>query len=113
MGSRRTAGLAIVCALPALALQTSAARKSSEHPRQFFESRQLDHAQTAAEKAAAADPRMGDAEILLGLIATVRTQFGEAEKHFSRAVALEPKNYQAHAYLGSTYLQQKRLSDAA
>jgi tetratricopeptide (TPR) repeat protein len=56
---------------------------------------------------------MGDAEVLLGLIATVRAQFVEAEKHFSRAVALEPKNYQAHAYLGSTYLQQKRLSEAA
>ena len=113
MGSRRTAGLAIICALSSLALQTSAARQYFEQARQFFESRQLDDAQTAAEKAAAADPRMGDAEILLGLIATVRTQFGEAEKHFSRAVALEPKNYQAHAYLGSTYLQQKRLSDAA
>jgi tetratricopeptide (TPR) repeat protein len=56
---------------------------------------------------------MSDAEILLGLIATVRSQFTEAEKHFVRAVALEPRNHQAHAYLGSTYLQEKRLPEAA
>ena len=43
----------------------------------------------------------------------VRSEFDEAEKHFVRAVALEPRNYQAHAYLGSTYLQEKRWSDAA
>jgi tetratricopeptide (TPR) repeat protein len=105
--------MAIVCALSSLAFQTSTARQYFEQARQFFESRQLDNAQTAAAKAVAADPQMGDAEILLGLIATVRAQFAEAEKHFSRAVALEPKNYQAHAYLGSTYLQQKRLTEAA
>jgi tetratricopeptide (TPR) repeat protein len=113
MGFRRTVGLTIVCALSSLAFETSTARQYFEQARKFFESRQLDNAKTAAEKAAAADPRMGDAEILLGLIATVRMQFGQAEKHFSRAVALEPKNYRAYAYLGSTYLQQKRIIDAA
>ncbi len=56
---------------------------------------------------------MGDAEILLGLIGTVRSQFADAEKHFVRAVAIEPRNYQAHSYLGSTYLQEKRFPEAA
>jgi len=106
-------GIAIVFAMSALAYQTSEARRYFEQARQLFEQRQWDDAQSAAAKALAADPQMGNAEVLLGLIASARSRFDEAEKHFLRAVALEPRNYQAHAYLGSTYLQEKRLSEAA
>jgi hypothetical protein len=56
---------------------------------------------------------MGDAEILLGLIATLQSRFGEAGKHFLRGMALEPENYQAHAYLGSTYLEEKKIDATA
>ena len=110
---RRVQTLAICCSLCAYAFQASNARRSFEEARQYFEHRQWNEAQTAAEKALAADPQMADAETLLGLIATVRSQFTEAEKHFARAVAMEPRNYQALAYLGSTYLQQKRMAAAA
>ena len=105
--------IAIIFPMAALAYQNSEARRYFEQARQLFEQRQWDDAQSAAAKALAADPQMGNAEMLLGLIASARSQFDEAEKHFVRAVALEPRNYQAHAYLGSTYLQEKRLSEAA
>jgi tetratricopeptide (TPR) repeat protein len=105
--------LALVCAVFAIALQNSEARRYFEQARQSFEQKKWDDAAAAAARALAADPRMGDAEILLGLIATVRSEFAQAEKHFARAAALEPRNYQAQAYLGSTYLQEKRVAEAA
>jgi tetratricopeptide (TPR) repeat protein len=107
------AGIALVCSVSAIAFQNSEARRYFQKARQLFEEQKWDDAQTAAASALAAAPQMGDAEILLGLIATMQSKFAEAEKHFARAVALEPRNYQAHAYLGSTYLQEKRLSQAA
>jgi tetratricopeptide (TPR) repeat protein len=113
MRLRRVLGMAIVGSIAAVAWQASDAQRYFDRARQLFERQGWDEAQEAATKALAADPRMGDAEMLLGLIATVRSQFAEAEKHFVRAVALQPENYQAHAYLGSTYLQQKRLPEAA
>jgi tetratricopeptide (TPR) repeat protein len=109
----RTAALSATLLCCAHALQTSEARRYFEEARQHFERRQLNEAEAAAKEALAADPRLADAETLLGLIATVKSQFPEAEKHFVRAAALEPRNYQALAYLGSTYLQEKRLTDAA
>jgi hypothetical protein len=39
--------------------------------------------------------------------------FGDPEKHFLQGVALKPENYQAHAYLGSTYLQEKKVNATA
>ena len=113
MKSARAMGITIICSVVALGFQNSQALQYFEQARRSFEQQQWVEANAAAEKALAADPQMGDAEVLLGLIDTKRFRFNEAEKHFSRAVALEPQNYQAHLYLGSTYLQQKRLSDAA
>jgi tetratricopeptide (TPR) repeat protein len=95
-----------------VAASTDAAR-DFQQARDLFNQHEWDNAEAAAKKALAADPRMGDAEILLGLIATVRSRFAEAERHFLKAVALEPANYQAHAYLGSTYLQEKRFLEAS
>jgi tetratricopeptide (TPR) repeat protein len=113
MQFRRAGWIAILFCSCALAKQAPDAHRYFEQARQLFEQRQWDEAQTAAEKALALDPRNGDAEILLGLIATMRTRFSEAEAHFVRAVSMEPDNPQAHAYLGSTYLQENRLSEAA
>ena len=109
---RRACGIAIFCCVCALGNQTSEGHRYFEQARQLFEQQRWDEAQAAAEKAAAADPQAADPEILLGLVATVRSQFPDAEKHFLRAVSLQPENYQAHAYLGSTYLQEKRLPQA-
>ena len=109
----RVAAIAIIGAVFGLASPVSGAREYFEQARQFYEQRRWDEAAEAANKALAADPQMGDAEILLGLIATARSQFAEAETHFSRAVLLQPQNSQARGYLGSTYLQQKRLKEAA
>jgi len=109
----RALGIALACSISVIAFQNSEARRYFEQARQSFKEQKWDQAQAAAAKALAADPQMGDAQILLGLIATVRSEFAEAEKHFARAVVLEPRNYQAHAYLGSTYLQEKRFAEAA
>jgi len=80
---------------------------------QHFERRQWEESRQAAAKALEIDPALGDAEVILGLIATMRSDFSEAEQHFLRAVSFEPRNPRAHAYLGSTYLQEKRLDVAA
>lgn len=104
-------GFILVAAVVCVAASLDAAREFQQ-ARELFNQQQWDKAKIVAEKALAADPKMGDAEILLGLVATVRSSFGEAERHFLRGVALEPQNYQAYAYLGSTYLQEKRLSQA-
>ena len=80
---------------------------------QHFERRQWEESRQAAAKALEIDPTLSDAEVILGLIATMRSDFSEAEKHFLRAVSIEPRNPRTHAYLGSTYLQEKRLDAAA
>lgn len=103
----------VLCCVCASAYQKTEALRAFQQARKFFDQQKWDEAQGAAAKALAADPNIGDAEILLGLIATVHSQFAEAEKHFMRAVTLQPGNYQTHAYLGSTYLQEKKLSEAA
>jgi tetratricopeptide (TPR) repeat protein len=112
MQFRRAGWIAIVFWSCALAKQTSDAHRYFEEARKLFEQRQWDEAQAAAGKALAADPQNGDAEILLGLIASIQTRFSEAKGHFLRAVSLEPDNPQAHGYLGSTYLQERQLSQA-
>jgi tetratricopeptide (TPR) repeat protein len=109
----RAFAITVLCCVAASAYQTAEGLRAFQQAREFFDQQQWDKAQAAAAKALAADPEMGDAEILMGLIATVRSQFPDAEKHFSRAAALQPGNYQTHAYLGSTYLQEKRFSEAA
>ena len=113
MPSRSFFGIALFCSLGVVGFQGSQATVSFERARQFYEQQRWDEAEAAASQALAADPRMGDAEVLLGLISTVRSKFSEAEKHFSRAVALQPENYRAHGYLGATYIEEKRLSEAA
>jgi tetratricopeptide (TPR) repeat protein len=113
MQFRRVFAVTLFCCASVCAYQKPEAVRAFQEARKFFDQQEWDKAQAAAARALAADPNLGDAEILEGLIATVRSQFPEAEKHFLKAVALEPGNYQAHAYLGSTYLQEKRLSEAA
>jgi len=93
--------------------QSSDADRAFQQARDLFNQHNGDKVAAAAGEALAADPNMGDAEILLGLIPTVQSRFGEAEKHFLKGVALEPENYQAHAYLGSTYLQEKKINATA
>src|SRR5215468_3794328 len=104
---------AILLYSSAFAVQISDAQRYFEEARELFEQQRWDDAQRAAEKALAADPRNGDTETLLGLIATVHGQFSDAEKRFLRATSLQPRNYRAHEYLGSTYLQQKELARAS
>lgn len=80
--------------------------------RQHFENQEWEKARTAAAKALEVNPRLADAEVMLGLIATVQNQFNSAEQHFLRAVSLQPQNDQAQGYLASTYIQQKRYAEA-
>lgn len=50
--------------------------------------------------------------MILGLSDTAENRIAAAEKHFLQAVQLQPANYRAYGYLGSTYLRQKRLGEA-
>lgn len=104
-------GVLASAAFCAVATFSDAAR-DFQQARELFDQQQWDQAKAAAERALMADPKMGDAEILLGLVATVRSRFEDAEQHFIRGAALEPDNYQAHAYLGSTYVQEKKFPEA-
>jgi tetratricopeptide (TPR) repeat protein len=70
-------------------------------------------ARKAATEALRLNPKLGDAEIILGLVATAGKDLVGAEAHFTRAVALQPGNPRAHGYLGSTYLAAKRPDEAA
>ena len=78
----------------------------------YFESRQLERSEAAARKVLELDSRAADAEVLLGLIATVRSQPAEAERHLVRAVELQPRNYRALGYLALAYVQEKRIPEA-
>src|SRR3974377_1753144 len=81
--------------------------------RQHFENQEWDKARIAASKALELNPRLVDAEVMLGLIDTVQSRFSSAEQHFLRAVSLQPQSDQALGYLASTYLQEKRFAEAA
>lgn len=65
-----------------------------------------------ATQALAADPKSGDAEMLLGLADTAEQRFAEAQRRFQRAAVLQPNNYRVHAYLGSTLLQLGQRAEA-
>jgi tetratricopeptide (TPR) repeat protein len=79
---------------------------------QHFDRQEWEQARSAALKALQLDPQFGDAEVLLGLLASLQARPQEAEQHLRRAIDMQPSNYQAYAYLASVYLQQKRLSEA-
>ncbi len=104
----------VACLLVAAVLQASAdASAWLQKAQASLQQRHWDDARRSAEHALELDPQSGDAEILLGLVATAQTHFDEAAKRFEAAVKLQPDNPRAHAYLGSTYLQLKRFDDAA
>jgi tetratricopeptide (TPR) repeat protein len=102
------------CLLVAALLQASAdAGHWLKQAQASFQQQQWDDARQSAQRALELNPRLGDAEILLGLVATVQARFDEAERRFQAAAKLQPDNPRAHAYLGSTLLQLKRFDDAA
>ncbi len=49
-------------------------------------------------------PDYEDAEMHLGYCLAQMKRYHEAERHFRRAVAVDPNNAQAHTYMGSYYL---------
>jgi hypothetical protein len=49
-------------------------------------------------------PDYEDAEMRLGSCLAQMKRYHEAERHFRRAVAVDPNNAQAHTYMGSYYL---------
>ncbi len=81
--------------------------------RQHFDRQEWGKAKVAATRVLQADPRFADAEVMLGLIASMEKEYGSAEQHFVRALSLQPGNNLAQGYLASTYLQQKRYTEAA
>jgi tetratricopeptide (TPR) repeat protein len=105
--------LVVVSLFGARAQERDSGRNWLRQAEKLFEQHRWEQAREAATKALALDPGLTEAELLLGLVATARSNFSEAEKHFGRAVSLEPASFRAHAYLGSTYLQEKRLAEAS
>jgi tetratricopeptide (TPR) repeat protein len=81
--------------------------------RQHFEKQEWEKARADATKALQVNPRLVDAEVMLGLIASIEGKFSSAEQRFLRAISLQPQNDLAQGYLASTYLQQKRYPEAA
>ncbi len=80
--------------------------------RNYYQQQNWVKSQEAAVKALEIDPGLADAELLLGLISTAQTQLDTAQKHFEKAVALQPNNDLAQSYLANTYLQQRKLDKA-
>lgn len=80
--------------------------------RQYYERQEWGKSQEAAVKALEINPKLAEAEMLLGLVATAQQQFQAAQTHFEKAVSLEPRDDLAQSYLANTYLQQKRLDKA-
>src|SRR5688572_30100699 len=89
------------------------ARALVEEARTALQQNRLPDAKSAATEALRLNPKLGDAEIILGLVATAAKDLIAAEAHFVRAVALQPANPRAHGYLGSTFLARKRPDEAA
>src|SRR5574341_578460 len=97
---------------PRPAVDARDARTWLAEAQHHFQRQDWERTRQAARKALELDPHLGDAEVLLGLVATAESRFPEAEKHFRNAAGLQPKNPRVHAYLGSTYLQLKRVPEA-
>jgi tetratricopeptide (TPR) repeat protein len=89
------------------------ARELFLQARQHFEKQQWEAARAAAGRALELDPGLADAEVMLGLIDSVKGEFGPAERHFRRALSIQPDNHYAKGYLGSTCFQLKRYAEAA
>jgi len=109
--------MTLIAVLALVLLQASSttprdARSWLAEAQQFFQKQDWEKTRHAARQALAIDPRLGDAEVLLGLVATVQSRAADAESHFRKAAGLQPANPRVHAYLGSTYLQLKRLPEA-
>jgi predicted O-linked N-acetylglucosamine transferase (SPINDLY family) len=72
----------------------------------------LDQAQAGYEAVLAADPRNGDAEQMLGVIALQRARPADAVRRFQRAVEISPQSAGAHNSLGESYRRLGRLEEA-
>ena len=57
-------------------------------------------------------PNYPEAHLWLGLMQTVRKEFGPAEDHLQAAIRLKPNYGQAHRALGSTYAMQQKAEQA-
>ncbi len=53
-----------------------------------------------------------EAHMLAGLVYLGRQGYLDAERHFRRAIELEPDHFKAHNNLGATYLAMERWDDA-
>jgi len=74
----------------------------------------MPEAKTAAEKALELDSDLAEAHASLGLIAPfVDWNWGEAKRHFERAIALNPNYATAHHWYGEVYLMPNGRTDEA
>jgi Tfp pilus assembly protein PilF len=70
-----------------------------------------DRAEVAFEHALAFDPDFPEAENGLGVVARLREQLPEAQRHFERALSLRPRFAEAQGNLGEALLAQGLAAD--
>lgn len=107
----------LLFAWPCIGGQTADASNRAQtyltEAKRHFENQQWDQSKQSALKSLELNPRLVDAQVLLGLVATAQQQYREAEKYFLAAATLAPGNDRILVYLGSAYYQDKRLADAS
>jgi serine/threonine-protein kinase len=69
-------------------------------------------AEAAARKAVALNDSLAEAHATLGVLRTMAYEFGEAERQFRRAIALEPNRGRYREWAASFYVLTERPADA-
>lgn len=83
-------------------------RFTDKDPRQYFES-----ARTAAQKAIALDPELGEAHaVLASVYSDYDWQWEEAEREYQRALALNPNNSSAHTWYAALSVFRRNFDRA-
>jgi TolB-like protein/class 3 adenylate cyclase/Tfp pilus assembly protein PilF len=71
-----------------------------------------DEARSAAERALALDPDLGEAEVSLGFLAFSEWSWEEAERHYRRGLELSPGYAGGHHWFGTHLMRTGRHDDA-
>jgi adenylate cyclase len=73
----------------------------------------LEEARSAAARALAIDPDLGEAHVALGMTGFMSNDFPSAYRSFARAIELDPLNFDAHYFAARAYVSEGRLEEAA
>ncbi|XNL80303.1 tetratricopeptide repeat protein [Actinomadura madurae] len=109
----RRAGLAVAAgaSLPLLESAPRSVFASADDPDQLFREGRFAAAERGYRRLLREDPEDGHAYAQIGYTALLSNRFGDAEKHLSKAVALEPGGTSAQR-LAECYVRQDRFARA-